>query len=73
MEKETTVMERENINFYFLLKKEKRELRFSFFFGPTLTSNYMLIKSSWHSCWIYSKSIVLANTILNTNTKKQKR
>jgi hypothetical protein len=33
----------------------------------------MLIKSSWHSCWIYDKSIILDNTILNINTKKTEK
>jgi hypothetical protein len=46
MERETTVMERKTL-IYFLLKRETRTA--FLFFLNSLTSNYMLIKSSWHS------------------------
>jgi hypothetical protein len=43
----------------------------SLFYSSNLT---MLIKSSWHSCWFYDKSIsLLDNTILNIQIQKNRK
>jgi hypothetical protein len=68
---EEKAMEMKNINFISAVKKKRNENCVSLFFATASTPKHMLVKSSWHSCWFYDRSIVLADTM--SNTKKPEK
>jgi hypothetical protein len=68
---EEKAMEMKNINFISAVKKKRNENCVSLFFATASTPKHMLVKSSWHSCWFYDSSIVLADTM--SNTKKTRK